>query len=232
MGAIYQVPVGVNHPVTFLFPLTLHLSAPPILDKDQWGVVRVVTGKEDTYQDKLSIRPFYTGLDATTPLMFDTGQFFLVQLKSQDASGTLAVTWEMPPTVQPQANAKLVKLPPAGPQPPKIALDRLHIQYKLEPGKVSVSWFPAEAYDDGNITVIRFAESLKFTSSPILTAVEGKRTVPVEYTVFAVPDHPEKGEFYVTRGLYPRLQLRDGKGGIVTIIRLPTPEPTYTEKRS
>ena len=75
-------------------------------------------------------------------------------------------------------------------------------------------------YDDGQVTVIRFAEALTYTTAPVLSVPEGKRTLPMEYTVYAVPDHPEKGEFYLTRGLYPRLQLRDGRGGVVTITRL------------
>jgi hypothetical protein len=56
---------------------------------------------------------------------------------------------------------------------------------------------------------------------------DSKRPMPIEYTTYAVPDHPEKGEFYLTKGLYPRLQLRDSLGGIVTIIRQPTPAPAY-----
>jgi type IV secretory pathway VirB9-like protein len=220
-----------------MFPYTWHTSAVPALpakdegdNKAEWVIGYVQSGIEDTYRESWVIRPVYSGLDATTPVLFKGGQFFVLHLTSQEKQGTLAVAWEGEGTVT-AAAAKPVKAAPTGPRPPKIALDRLHIQYKIEAGKSPVAWMPAECYDDGNLTVVRFPESLKFTSAPVLSALEGKRTLPIEYTVFAVPDHPEKGEFYVTRGLHPRLQLRDGKGGIVTITRLPTPEPVYAEKK-
>lgn len=232
-GAVYSLTVGVTHPITLFLPFQLHIAATPVLDTEDgkvWKVGYAKSGKEETYQEKIIVRPVQAGLNATTPILFDTGHFFFVRFLSQDKSGTLAATWELPEGSLPPVPSKVVKLQPQGQQPPKIALDRLHIQYKIVMGKTKVSWLPVEAYDDGNLTVIRFAESLKFTSAPVLVAPQGKRTIPIEYTVFAVPNHPERGEFYVTRGLYPKLQLRDGNGGIVTIIRLPSPQPQFVEK--
>jgi hypothetical protein len=89
---------------------------------------------------------------------------------------------------------------------------------------------PAEVYDDSNYTVLRWRESLSYTSAPILMAVsaDGKKTIPLEYTTYQVPGEKDKGLFYITRGIYPRLQLRDGSGGVVTIVRQPTPAPLYS----
>jgi hypothetical protein len=238
-GAIYKIPVGITYPVAIMFPPLWIPSTTPLLhavDEEkrpaEWTVGYGHTGKDATYQAIWYVRPNFLALDATTPVMFEGGQFMTLHFTSQDKRGVLAVAWEGPETQPaPKPVDTPVKPLPVGVRPPKIALDRLHIQYKIEGGKTRVPWMPVEAYDDGNLTVIRFAESLKFTSAPVLAALEGKRTLPIEYTVFAVPDHPEKGEFFVARGLYKRFQLRDGKGGIVTITRLPTPEPTYTEKQ-
>ena len=88
------------------------------------------------------------------------------------------------------------------------------------------------SYDDARYTVIRFPSGLAHTSAPALFAVDtdGQKPLPVEYTTYAVPGKPEHGEFYVTRGLYPWLQLRDGAGGMVTIVRLPQPGLVYKEQ--
>jgi type IV secretory pathway VirB9-like protein len=173
------------------------------------------------------IRPVSPGLEATTPLLTKNGQMFLIRLKSQETAGILACTWELP-TVQ-------VLTPPGTaasmPKGPTIDLARLHTQYKMESGKGAVSWMPAEVYDDANSTIVRFTESLAYTAAPILLAVsaDGKKTIPLEYTTYSVPGRQDKGLFYITRGIYPRLQLRDGNGGVVTIVRQPTPAPIYTQ---
>jgi type IV secretory pathway VirB9-like protein len=230
-GAVYEVKVGVTHPVTLLLPPGLQIAGPPSLPTDQndpkaWDVGFAEMGTGPERQEAITLRPASAGVEATTPLLTKSGHMFLIRLKSQEAPGVLMVTWELP----------LMKvLTPPGtttttPKGPAIDLARLHTQYRIAPGKTAVNWTPAEIYDDANMTVIRFTESLRYTAAPILTAVgPGGKAIPVEYTTYAVPNQPAKGEFYLTRGIYPRLQLRDGNGGLVTLVRLPTPPPAYEE---
>ena len=99
-GAVYRISTAMQHPVTLLLPASLHLSAPLVLDTasedPDWKIGFSKSGEDGTYQEKLVIQPLKAGLDATTPLLFTSGQFFLVNLRSQTAPGQLAVTWELP----------------------------------------------------------------------------------------------------------------------------------------
>jgi hypothetical protein len=165
-GAIYEIPVGVTYPLTIMFPVQWIPTASPMIhaidEKDrpaEWTFGHGHTGKGETVQAIWYIRPNFLALDATTPVLFETGQFMVLHLKSQAARGVLALTWDGTETQSP-VSVKPVKPVPTGPRPPKIALDRLHIQYKIEAGKSPVAWMPAECYDDGNLTVVRFPESL------------------------------------------------------------------------
>ena len=64
------------------------------------------------------------------------------------------------------------------------------------------------------------------TSSILKTGV-----LPLEYVTYQVPGRKDKGEFYLTKGLYPRLRLLDATKGTVDLVRLPTPQPAYEEPR-
>jgi len=118
------------------------------------------------------------------------------------------------------------------PSSPKIDLSRLHTQYRIERGRQPVAWAPVEVYDDARVTVVRFQEDLGYTAAPVLMAVtpDSKKTLPLEYVAYQVPEHPEKGLFYVTKGIYPRLRLLDGQQGHVDIVRLPPPASPYVEQ--
>jgi hypothetical protein len=227
-GAIYVVRTAPQHPSTLILPPGMVTAVPPVLDTSQetgqWDVGYAPMMLDDDLQEAIVLRPRYTTGQATTPILTKTGERLLVRLQVQEQPGDLMVTWDIP-----QGNSK--KLEPQTLQAPSIDLARLHTQYRLEPGKQPVNWLPVEIYDDAKLTVIRFAESLEFTAAPVLFALtaDGKQTVPLEYTTYSVPGHPEKGEFYLTRGLHSRLQLRDGRGGIATIIREPSPAPGYKE---
>jgi type IV secretory pathway VirB9-like protein len=163
-------------------------------------------------------------------LFSTSGHLFLIRLISQAAPGVLAVQFELPLLQMITGTRQPETAPEAG---PKIDLARLHTQYTIAlQGKQPVAWMPVEAYDDGRLTVIRFAESLEFTAAPVLMAVtpDGKKTLPLEYITYQVPGRKDQGEFYLTKGLYPRLRLIDATKGTVDIVRLPTPAPAYVEQ--
>jgi type IV secretory pathway VirB9-like protein len=209
-GAVYLITTAPTHPTTLLLPPGLRLAVPPSLDPESWDVGFAEMGKEDERQEAILLRPATAGLEATTPLLTKSGHLLLCRLKSQDKPAVLAVTWELPIVKVVTPGAPVKEARSAGPgavKAPQIDVARLHTQYRIEPGTGAVNWVPVEAYDDGTVTVIRWAESLTYTAAPILTALApgGKKTVPLEYTTYSVPGHPEKGEFYVTRGLYPRV---------------------------
>lgn len=227
-GGVYRVTVSPSNPVALLLPQPLHLAQPPVLDQKQdsptaWDIGWSTSGKDESYQEILTLRPTLPGTRATTPLIFKSGHVFTLDLVSQTKPGHLTVTWQLPDFPQPGETLPMqaVKFipPPPVQKPPKLDLDHLNIHYTFEPGKGPIPWMPAEAYDDGLLTVIRFPRRLTNLSAPILVVPQGKKTLPLEYTTYAVPDQPEKGEFYITRGVYPMLQLRDSNGATVTIHR-------------
>lgn len=226
-GAVYVVATSPAHATTLVLPPGLHLSTPLVLDPGQWDVGYAKMDENEEQQEAVIVRPSVPGLEATTPLVTKSGHLFLLRLKSQDTPGVLAATWELP----------LVKVVIGGEGEtgrkalaPTIDVSRLHTHYSLtRTSPHPLGWMPVEAYDDGRVTVVRFAESLSYTSAPVLMGVspDGKDVVPLEYTTYQVPGHPERGEFYLTRGIYPRLRLLDAAKGSVDIVRLPLPAPTY-----
>lgn len=232
-GAVYVVPTSPNHPTTLLLPPGLTLATAPVLDDAQWLSGGGTIDEGDSLQQAIIVCPKSEGLETTMPLLTKSGHLFLVRLKSQAAPGVLAVTWELP-LLHVLTDSRTPDTTRATETAPKIDLSRLHTQYKFEvQSKHSVPWMPVEAYDDGRLTVIRFAESLEYTSAPVLMAVsaDGKKVLPLEYVTYQVPGRKDKGEFYLTKGLYPRLRLLDATKGTVDIVRLPTPQPAYEETR-
>jgi type IV secretory pathway VirB9-like protein len=230
-GAVYLITSSPAHATTLLLPPGLRIAANPVLDPEHWDVGFAEMGEEGARQEAIIVRPATPGLEATTPLLTKSGHLFLIRLRSQEKPGVLAATWELPLVQILTATGQGSQEKPAA-SGPKIDLARLHTQYKIEPGKQPVNWTPVEVYDDAKVTVVRFAESLEYTAAPVLMAVtpDGKQTLPLEYVTYAVPGHKEKGEFYLTKGIYPRLRLLDGQQGTVDLVRLPTPAPTYAEQ--
>lgn len=232
IGAVYQITVSPTAACALVLPTGLRIADKLNLDEKQWEVRYVESGEDDERQEYLVVRPVEAGLEATVPLIAQTGHLFLLRFISRVKPGVLAVTWELPfLPVRPHSSTTK---PPQDIQAPKINLARLHVQYRIETDrKHPVSWVPAEVYDDSAVSVVRFAHPLDYTAAPVLMAVsvDGKQTLPVEYVTYNVPGHPEHGEFYVTKGIYPRLRLLDGQHGTVDLVRLPTPAPAYVEER-
>lgn len=231
-GALYLVTASPRHPVTLLLPLGVRLSSPPTLntaqdDSGEWNIGRAKIGEDvgDDYQEAITLRPRRAGITATTPLPTKTGQVFLVRLQSQDKPGDLLVTWDLPvgslQRVRTKGDTEPAQLVRHAP-PPAINRARLHSRYLIERGEKPVAWLPVEAYDDGSLTVIRFVESLSYTRAPQLVRVspDRKKPLPLEYTAYRVPGEPGKGEFFIARGIHPRLRLLDGTGAWVDILRV------------
>jgi type IV secretory pathway VirB9-like protein len=101
---------------------------------------------------------------------------------------------------------------------PTLNAERLHTGYTIAVvGKNTPPWVPVSVLDDGSKSLIRFRESLAFTSAPDLFAVHADGTPsPVEFTPYTSDD----GEtmLYIVPGLHPRLTLqgRDGMKVIIT----------------
>jgi type IV secretory pathway VirB9-like protein len=234
IGAVYEIITSPAHATVLLLPPGLQRAVPLVLDPEKFdvGVAEMGAEPDDWRQEAIILRAVTAGLEVTTPLLTKSGHLFMLRIKSREEKAMLAVTWELPLMHVITGDLRPGRESQAPIPSPKIDLARLHTQYRIEPGKQPVSWTPVEAYDDAKVTVVRFAEDLGYTTAPVLMAVtlDGKTTLPLEYLTYQVPDHPEKGLFYVTKGIYPRLRLLDGQQGRVDIVRLPAPDPAYVEQ--
>jgi type IV secretory pathway VirB9-like protein len=232
-GAVYEIITSPAHATTLLLPPGMRLAAPPVLDGEAFDVgFAEMNGEGEERQEAIILRATAPGLEVTTPLLTKSGHLLLLRIKSREQKAMLAVTWELPLVKVLTTGGKATGTAAPAPNSPKIDLSRLHTHYSIERGKQPVAWLPVEVYDDARVTVVRFAEDLGYTTAPVLMAVtlDGKKTLPLEYVAYQVPAQPEKGLFYVTKGIYPRLRLVDGQQGAVDIVRLPTPAPAFVER--
>jgi type IV secretory pathway VirB9-like protein len=232
-GAVYEILTSPAHATTLLLPPGIRLAAPPVLDSEAFDVgFAEMNGDSAERQEAIMLRATVPGLEVTTPLLTTSGHLFLLRIKSREQKAMLAVTWELPLVKVLTTGTKVSAASSNTLGSPTIDLARLHTQYAMEPGPQPVAWAPVEVYDDAHVTVVRFQEDLGYTAAPVLMAgtSDSKKTVPLEYVAYQVPGHPEKGLFYVTKGIYPRLRLLDGQHGRVDIVRLPTPPPAYVEQ--
>ena len=78
---------------------------------------------------------------------------------------------------------------------------------------------PAQVFDDGTRTFIRFKEALTFTASPAVFGVHSDRTPAiVEFAPYTSPDGTLS---YIINGLHPVLVLSGVDRMEVTITRAP-----------
>jgi len=223
-GKVYLIISSPSHPTTILLPLGERLAAAPIIDGEAWDVGAAEMGSEATRSEAVILRPVKAGLESTMPLLTQGGRAYFCRLRSQEATGMIAVTWELP-TVQvitapsePQGQPRSLKPQGVSLAAPVIALDRLHTAYSIEViGKQRPPWVPIQVFDDGTKSYICFKESLGFTAAPAVFGVHADRSPAiVEFT----PYTGARGDLtYIVQGLYPELRLRGTDTQEVKIVR-------------
>ena len=105
----------------------------------------------------------------------------------------------------------------------------MHTAYRLEPqGKVTPPWVPVSTFDDGTRTYIKFQEALTYTRAPGVFGVTPQGTTAlVQSHMYVMPGQPERGAWLLVQGLWPALELKDGAGLSMRIIRqAPQPGPS------
>jgi type IV secretory pathway VirB9-like protein len=226
-GKVYVVTSSPSHPTTILLPPGERLAAAPIIDPETWEVSATEMAGEEHRSEAIILRPLKAGLESTMPLLTLGGRAYFIRLRSQEALGNVAVTWELPTVqvLQTEPASKTSKTPQGPPrlQTPTISLDRLHTGYHIEVvSKHRPAWVPKQVLDDGSRTLISFAEPLTYTSAPaVLTLHPDKTPGIVEFSTYSNPDHPEQGLYYIIEGLWPELRLRGGGNEEVKISRIP-----------
>jgi type IV secretion system protein VirB9 len=220
-GTLYAIYSSPNHPTTILLPPGERLAAAPTLNPDAWDVGVAEMGSDSTRQEAVIVRPVAPGLEATTPLLTQSGRVFFCRLRSFQTTSMVAVTWDVPQSIGLPGHPGTSSTPSVAlPSPPAVDVTRLHTAYTVEPVKGNPPWLPLAVYDDGTKTVIRFRESLRYTNAPAVFVrhADGHPGV-VEFTPYDVPGAPEKGAYYLVQGLWPQLELRGSERQVVRITR-------------
>jgi len=222
-GKIYLVISSPSHPTTLFLPPGERLAAAPVVDPEAWEVSATEMTGEGNRVEALMLRPFKPSMESTLPLLTQGGRAYFCRMRSQEALGMVAVTWELPMvqilTDEPQGKPARPKAPTM--QAPMIGLDRLHTGYNIEiVGKYRPAWMPQTVLDDGSKTVIRFREPLGFTNAPAVFTIHPDKTPGiVEFSTYSNPEHPEEGLYYIVQGLWPELRLRGTDSQEVKIVR-------------
>jgi type IV secretion system protein VirB9 len=221
-GALYEIYSSPQHPTTIILPPGERLAAAPTLNPDVWVVAVVEMGTDEQRQEAVIVRPVAPQLEATTPLLTQSGKTFFCRLRSFVNTLMVAVTWEMPlHLTRIPGRATASETVPIG--PPTVDVSRLHTAYTMQSQGGPPPWMPLSVYDDGRRTFIRFKELLSFTAAPAVFARHADGTPgPVDFAPYQAPDAPEKGMYYIVHGLWPRLDLRGEDGQRVRITRLTT----------
>jgi type IV secretion system protein VirB9 len=95
-GTLYEIYSSPNHPTTILLPPGERLAAAPTLNPDAWDVGVAEMGSDSTRQEAVIVRPVAPGLEATTPLLTQSGRVFFCRLRSFQTTSMVAVTWDVP----------------------------------------------------------------------------------------------------------------------------------------
>jgi type IV secretion system protein VirB9 len=230
-GTLYEIYSSPNHPTTILLPPGERLAAAPTLNPDAWAVGGAEMGSDSTRQEAVIVRPVAPGLEATTPLLTQSGRVFFCRLRSFQTTSMVAVTWDVPQGIGLPGEARTSGALLAS---PVVDVTRLHTAYTVEPVAGNPPWLPLAVYDDGSKTVMHFKESLRYTNAPAVFVrnADGSAGV-VEFTPYDVPDAPEKGAYYLVQGLWPQLELRGSDGQVVRITRTTgQPQPYRAGKAS
>ena len=229
----YPVLSAPNHPTAIVLPVGETLATPLVINacsanelteyeeaKGCWSIGEGDIGPADTSQHVVIVRPSKAGLHTTMHLFGRSGRTYFMGLRSQDAKGDLAITWNgVPPPTAPSLPVQPIQpvqyrppaltsaLPVGGARPAQsISLDRLFTAYTIEvTSKQRPPWVPVQVFDDGTRTFIRFKEDLAFTASPAVFGVHADRSPAiVEFSPYQTPDG---GLTYIVNGLHPLLLL-------------------------
>lgn len=214
-GEVYTVPVSVQGPTYLLLPRGERLADKPVLNQELFEKVEVPMGEGVLRQEVVLIRALTPQSQGYTALMLQSGLMIFCRLVPAARPGVAAITWDLPAEPPP------LPVLPIGSRPPRIDLSRVFTGYQVSvQGKHTPPWLPQQVFDDGSLTVLRFAEPLTYTRAPAVFGLhpDGKPGL-VQSHMYVTPGHPERGAWLLVQGLWPALDLDDGHGLKLRITR-------------
>jgi type IV secretion system protein VirB9 len=215
-GALYQI---YGAPLRFtdvqLQPGEKIVGKPTAGDTIRWITARGVSGANGAEQQHLYIKPTRPDLKTTIAINTDR-RTYLLEVESYDDTYMAAVQWRYPQDDVAQleaANAQQTALAQATVST-RIDLEALNFAYEIDVARGRPAWVPAQVFDDGHKTYIKFPPSMLEREAPVLFVVSSSDdTQIVNYRV--------RGQFYVVDRLFDRAELRLGQKDqdVVRIVR-------------
>jgi type IV secretory pathway VirB9-like protein len=225
-GAVYKIFVGTISETTVLFPRGERPVLGIALDPDVWdSIMGSMGGDGPTHQQVLKLRAYAPGKRVTISVPLHSGKVLYLALESVEHTGMIAVGWEWPrPLSAAGGMPEGIRTTPPGLKAPKIDLSRLHKYYQITVVKGVSPYEIVDVFDDGYLTVLRFAQPLSYTAVPTIHIRYADGSMgPVNARPYADPEHPEKGAWYILQGVYPAIELRGPDKVEVQIVRQTAP---------
>src|SRR5262245_29155342 len=169
--------------------------------------------RADTRNETILIRPVTTPLRARCMLTFHSGLTIQLDIEARDKPGMLSVAWDLPLPVE-------APPPPPNELPPNFNKDHAYANYemKLEEGP-KPPWYPVGVVDDGANTMIKFPNQFDGIRLPVVQGIQQNgNPALVQSRLF---QRPEFGAWMYVPGLWPALEVKDGAGIKVKLIRQP-----------
>jgi Conjugal transfer protein len=213
---VYQIVTSPGEFTNLLLPRGERPVAELTLAPHDWDV-RYGTPTESTEMQLIKVQPREAGLKGRDMLLTRTGIPIYLEFVATERRGMLSVTWDVPPVARQPA------VPSLDQRPPKFAQALAYSGYTMtvaSRSKVRPPWMPLAVLDDGTNTVVQFGTSLDGQRLPAIVGLDqmGKPTI-VASRLYVPPDARQGHPWLYVQGLHPALQLKDGAGLAVTIVR-------------
>ncbi len=222
---IYEVQTSPGEATYLLLPEGERLAAKLLLNVQEWEVAYGKNGAEGSRREVVVLRPVQAPQTGRGVLVFQSGLAIYLKLLAHERPGMLSVAWELPERPMPAP-----ELPPDQ-RPPQFDNEAAYAGYTMTlEGKTKLPppWYPEAVLDDGRNTLIKFRDTLDGIRLPVVQGIQ-QNGMPalVQSRLYVREDH---GAWLYVQGLWPALQLKDGAGQRVKMMRqvpLATAEPHH-----
>lgn len=205
-GALFQIYTApLRLTAIQLQPGEKIVGKPAAGDTIRWVMGIGRSGTDGAEQQHLYVKPTRPGLQTTMVITTDRRTYYL-ELQSFDETYMAAVQWRYPhdeiaqlenAAVRDEALARATTAT-------SINLESINFSYRVSVEKGTPSWTPAQVFDDGRKTFIRFPAAMLTREAPALFVLSStNETQLVNYRV--------KNEYYVVDRLIDRAELRVGQ---------------------
>ena len=227
-GTLYQVyaePMRITD--IALEPGERILGQPASGDVVRWLLALGKSMAAGVEQQHVYLKPTRPDLETNLAIQTDR-RSYLLELHSYADTYMAAIVWRYPEDELARLQAQASDL--AGLQKnavPVVGIDALNFGYTIQVVKGAPTWTPAQVFDDGRRTFVRFPSAMVLREAPALFVLRDSETQLVNYRV--------KNDTYIIDRLIDAAELRVGQKDqeIVRIVRAGTepPQPVHTGKR-